>query len=259
MYDMTIWYGNKKKWRKENMQKLFNVQDLKKQVSAQQVVSKYLGVPKNVTGKASFWDTPFRDNIISRATLKVTEDYIVDLGGDFKGDIIYFMCKLKHIKPYEAIQMIAKDFNVQGLSEYIGDDEVKVKKESKKVEKIVLDKVEQEAKEIWTMLDIIDFKKKPTEDEIGAIKGRIPSLKVASYDLNTLCQKLTSGHTCIPAGIVGNSDKNWKSQQVFMIDIDNVIKVGRKMQKILEGDSRHVTLEKVVEYCGMIGLSPTAI
>lgn len=241
------------------MQKLFNVQDLKKQVSAQQVVSKYLGVPKNVTGKASFWDTPFRDNIISRATLKVTEDYIVDLGGDFKGDIIYFMCKLKHIKPYEAIQMIAKDFNVQGLSEYIGDDEVKVKKESKKVEKIVLDKVEQEAKEIWTMLDIIDFKKKPTEDEIGAIKERIPSLKVASYDLNTLCQKLTSGHTCIPAGIVGNSDKNWKSQQVFMIDIDNVIKVGRKMQKILEGDSRHVTLEKVVEYCGMMGLSPTAI
>lgn len=240
------------------MQKFFNAEKLKNEVPAQQVVAKYLGMPKNVTGKAAFWETPFREGAISGTPLMVTEKYIRDLGGDFSGDIISFVCKLKDVKPYEAIHIIAEDFGVQGIKDYVRENEFRVLTDTKKEEKIVLEKGKA-AKEILTMLDTEAYKKKPTKEEIGKIKNRISSLKISSYALSVLTKEITSGHTCIPAGIEKEADKNWKQQQVFMVDIDNTIKIGKKVEKISAGDSRHVTLEKITEYCEQIGLRPTFI
>lgn len=240
------------------MQKFFNVEKLKNEVPAQQVVAKYLGMPKNVTGKAAFWETPFRQGAISGTPLMVTEKYIRDLGGDFSGDIISFVCKLKDVKPYEAVHIIAEDFDAAGIGDYVGENEFRVLTDTKKVEKIVLEKGEP-AKEIFTMLDTEAYKKKPTKEEIGKIKNRISSLKISPYKLSTLTKEIPAGHTCIPAGIEKDADKNWKQQQVFMVDIDNTIKVGKRVEKISAGDSRHVTLEKIIDYCDQNDLRPTFI
>lgn len=240
------------------MQKFFDVKELKKRLPASAVVAKYLGMPKNVIGKNFYWETPFRDGAISGTTLKVTDDYIIDMGGVFRGDIISFVSQLKDVTPYEAIKIIAEDFNVQGLEEAVGENDLKVIAEKKKVKRVVLEQGEQTGK-IFTMLDTKAFNKKPTKDEIGEIKDRIPSLKVVPYNLETLCQKITHGHTCIPAGIQKEAKKSWTQQQVFMIDIDNVVKVEGKSRKVLSHEPNHVTAQKAMEYCEEIGLVPTFI
>lgn len=240
------------------MKVFFDADKLKKLLPATEVVKYYLGVPKNIIGKVFYWETPFREGAISGATLKVNKDFIIDMGGDFKGDIFAFVARLKDVKFYEAINIIAKDFNIPGLENSVGENELRVIPEKQKKEIIALEEGEKTEK-IFTMLDIKDFKKKPTGKEIGEIKNRIPSLVVKPYELKSLYGEITSGHTCIPAGIVGESRKNWKQQQIFMVDIDNTIKVKGKNVKILSNDPRHVTEQKVNEYCKQIGLVPTFI
>ena len=240
------------------MQGFFNAESLKKILPAEEVVKNYLGVPDNVIGKNYYWKTPFREGAISGTPLKVTKDYIIDMGGEFKGDIIAFVAELKNVKYYEAIQIIAKDFDVQGLRESVGDNELKVIRESKKKEIIALEKC-QEQKNVITMLDTKAFTKKPTSKEVGEIKNRIPSLVMKPYDLKTLYENIIAGHTCIPAGIIGDAKNNWTQQQIFMMDIDNVEKVKGKNVKIKSSDLHHITATKVKEYCNEIGLVPTFI
>lgn len=240
------------------MQRFFNAEELKKVLPASRVVAKYLGNFEDAKGDVVYWSTPFREGAISGTPLKVTSDYIVDLGGEFKGDIIQFVQKLYNLTPFKAIQKLAEDFEVQGFDNFVQESNLKVLTENHKVERIVLEAGEKPEK-IVTMLDTTKFTKKPTSEQAGDIKKRIPSLKMASYDIKELAEKITQGHTCIPAGIDKNAIKNWKEQQVFMIDIDNVVKVGKKSTKITSENFKHVTYEKAIEYCKEIGLVPTFI
>lgn len=229
-------------------------------ISAQTVVAKYLGEPKEIIGKVHRFPTPFRDKVLSTAPLYVYDKWIVDMGGDFKGDIIVFVAKYHNVGFREAIEIIAKDFNITNLQNYFAvNDDVRLEKRAVKKEQILLEMVGKCDVDITTMFDSEPFKKKPTGKEIGKIKDRIESLKLAPYSLETIKQNIISGYTSIPAGIKGDGEKNWKQQQIFMVDIDNVIKVNGKNQKLLLTDNRHVSIQKVIKFCETIGLPPTFI
>lgn len=80
------------------------------------------------------------------------------------------------------------------------------------------------------------------------------------YSLDTLKKKIADGFTSIPAGIKTNAEWEEKGQmQIFMLDIDNAIKIDNKKENILATDPHHITVEKVVEYSKKINLEPTFI
>lgn len=115
-------------------------------------------------------------------------------------------------------------------------------------------------KQILNMFDTTAFKSKPNSGQIGGIKKRIENLQVLPYSLETLKNKIAEGFTSIPAGIKTNGE--WKEKgsiQIFMLDVDNAIKVDNKKENILSSDARHVTVEKIVEYTKNINLEPTFI
>lgn len=235
-----------------------DIEEILSRVSAKDVAKEYLGEPEKVIGKNWYYSTPLRENVISGPTLLVNDNYIVDMGGDFKGNIISFVAELKDVSFAEALRIIAKDFEITNLSEILVGNEITSKVVKEKIEKIVLE-VGKNAEEIITMFDNEPYSQKPTSEEMGKIKEKIPHLKMAPYPLNVVWENITKGHTIIPSGIKDKADENWKQQQVFMVDIDNVISIDGKMEKILSSDDRHITAEKAVEYCESIGLSPTFI
>lgn len=119
----------------------------------------------------------------------------------------------------------------------------------------------QKAETIFNMFDNVPFKIKPKSGEIGGIKKRIENLQVLPYSLEMLKSKIKQGFTSIPSGIKTN--KEWEEKdafiQIFMLDIDNAIKINNKKENILYEDPRHITVEKVIEYCKEIELEPTFI
>lgn len=71
-------------------------------------------------------------------------------------------------------------------------------------------------------IDPRGYDKKPSGKEIGGIKSRLQ--KNASPSLVTLeelVQKIATGHSISPGIMSGMSSKDWKEQQLFLVDIDN--------------------------------------
>lgn len=71
-------------------------------------------------------------------------------------------------------------------------------------------------------IDPKGYDEKPSGKEIGGIKSRLqkgtsPSL----VTLEELVQKIETGHSISPGIMEGMSAKDWKEQQLFMVDIDN--------------------------------------
>lgn len=71
-------------------------------------------------------------------------------------------------------------------------------------------------------IDTKSFTQKPTSNEVGGIKTRLQ--KDASPSIVTveeLAQKIRTGHSISPGIMAGMSAKDWKEQQLFLVDIDN--------------------------------------
>lgn len=114
----------------------------------------------------------------------------------------------------------------------------------------------KKATEIVCMFDSRKYTSKPKGTEIGVIKNRIENNKFSVYKtLNEFIEEIKSGKTCIPAGIRGEAEKNFKKIQVFMVDLDN--KIDSKDVGIESNE--HITLEKVKEICKKQSLTPTLI
>ena len=63
---------------------------------------------------------------------------------------------------------------------------------------------------------------KPSGKEIGGIKSRLQKNTSPSVvTLEELVQKIETGHSISPGIMDGMSAKDWKEQQVFLVDIDN--------------------------------------
>lgn len=100
-------------------------------------------------------------------------------------------------------------------------------------------------------LDFTPNKQKPQGYTIGTIKN---NLRVATQiTLKDLISAIKRGCTYCPAEIVGTSHKadNWKSQQIFCVDIDNALKKGEPLP---EGE--YITPSKALEICETNNIKP---
>ena len=71
-------------------------------------------------------------------------------------------------------------------------------------------------------IDPKGYDEKPSGKEIGGIKTRLQKNSSPSIvTLEELVQKIKTGHSISPGIMGGMSAKDWKEQQLFMVDIDN--------------------------------------
>jgi len=81
---------------------------------------------------------------------------------------------------------------------------------------------EDRAKLISFNLDQVQYKDKPTSDEVKRIRTRLcsPESIVAVKD-TVLIQAIENGQTFTPAVMTGTKSETWQSQQIIIADIDN--------------------------------------
>ena len=71
-------------------------------------------------------------------------------------------------------------------------------------------------------IDPKGYDEKPSGKEIGGIKSRLQKgTRPSLVTLEELVQKIRTGHSISPGIMDGMSAKDWKEQQLFMVDIDN--------------------------------------
>ena len=112
---------------------------------------------------------------------------------------------------------------------------------------------------IALQIDTVSYTKKPKGAEIAAIKTRLCSSAPQTVTLQQLADKIVKGHSFTPAILAGGAKaENWKSQQLFCLDIDNEDKsISGKHDKQRASDP--LTVEQVIERCYSWNLRPTLI
>jgi len=115
------------------------------------------------------------------------------------------------------------------------------------------------------IFDKVNFYKKPVNYEVGAIINRMSIDKVKSHSIEEIKSNILIGKTIRPSYCGGREDL-WKSQQMFMIDIDNK---PPKPKGMSDGDyqalcqeylkNKHRTYNDIINHCKSINLVPTFI
>ena len=78
-------------------------------------------------------------------------------------------------------------------------------------------------RKIKVHIDTEGYDSKPTAREIGRIKNRLQKNAIPSVvSLEELIKEIENGHSISPGIMAGTSAKDWKEQQLFLVDIDNV-------------------------------------
>lgn len=100
-------------------------------------------------------------------------------------------------------------------------------------------------------LDRTSNTQKPEGKMIGGIKNNL--LATAQVTLKDLISAVKHGYTYCPAEIVGDSHKadNWKSQQIFCVDIDNALKKGEPLP-----EGQYISSSKALEICRNNDINP---
>lgn len=100
-------------------------------------------------------------------------------------------------------------------------------------------------------LDRTPNTQKPQGYMIGNIKNNLRS--VSQITLKELILAIKKGCTYCPAEIVGDSHKadNWKSQQIFCVDIDNALKKGEPLP-----EGQYISPSKALEICKGNNIKP---
>lgn len=100
-------------------------------------------------------------------------------------------------------------------------------------------------KKVMVHIDPKGYSRKPSGEQVGAIKARLQ--KNASPSLVTLeelAKMLETGHAISPGIMGGMSAKDWKEQQIFLVDIDN------------EDDGALLSVEGAKAICNEYGIKP---
>lgn len=105
------------------------------------------------------------------------------------------------------------------------------------------------------MFDNEEYTEKPTN--LGAIKNRIPNLKIKKYTIKEIQKNIIKGQTLIPAGIKGNTEKNWKGQQIFCMDFDNSEMINKQKVNYSIGSPLHFSIDQMKKYCEDNNIVPT--
>lgn len=97
-------------------------------------------------------------------------------------------------------------------------------------------------------IDTKGYMEKPTGKEVGRIKIRLQKNTSPSIvTVEELIQKIRTGHSISPSIMEGMSTKDWKEQQLFLVDIDN------------EEDGPILYFKDAKRICAKHGLSPAFI
>lgn len=112
---------------------------------------------------------------------------------------------------------------------------------------------------ISLQLDSIPYTAKPKKAEIGKLKTRLCSCAPRTLTLQQFAESIIKGQSFNAAVLVGGAKaENWKSQQLFCLDIDNEDKtVTGKHDK--QRSSEPLTVEAVLARCASWGFAPALI
>lgn len=112
---------------------------------------------------------------------------------------------------------------------------------------------------ISLQLDSIPYTAKPKGAEIAGIKIRLCGYPPRMLTLQQFAESIVKGQSFTPAVLVGGAKaENWKSQQLFCLDIDNEDKtVTGKHDK--QRSSEPLTVEAVLARCASWGFAPALI
>ncbi len=228
-------------------------EQIKNNVTNKEVAIHYLGQPVKPPTNYLLYSSPFRKD--KNPSFAVNDKGFIDFGDkEYCGDMIQFVKQLKGCQyPHEAAKIIIKDM---GLNIEIPENikNVKEKKSKKKISELCFEKGNK-TNNIICMFDSQKYSSKPAKEQIGYIKNRISKLRMQEYRLEEIQDNIISGMTIIPSGIKGNAQENWKKQQIFLVDFDNTY----KGEKLYKENPRHVTVEKILNYCRKINFEPTFI
>ena len=228
-------------------------EQIKNNVTNKEVAIHYLGQPVKTYTNYLLYSSPFRKD--KNPSFAVNDKGFIDFGDkEYCGDMIQFVKQLKGCQyPHEAAKIIIKDM---GLNIEIPENikNVKEKKSKKKISELCFEKGNK-TNNIICMFDSQKYSSKPAKEQIGYIKNRISKLRMQEYRLEEIQDNIISGMTIIPSGIKGNAQENWKKQQIFLVDFDNTY----KGEKLYKENPRHVTVEKILNYCRKINFEPTFI
>ena len=109
-----------------------NFKLVKELLKPKEVAQKYLGNPNSHSGKYDFYKSPFR--LEERTpSFAVSERGFYDFGTGKSYDILDFVSEYAHVKLYDALKILVKDFNLQVTINKI--DEQTYKKLEKEREK----------------------------------------------------------------------------------------------------------------------------
>ena len=228
-------------------------EEIKSKLSNIEVAIYYLGKPRARAPGYALFNSPFRQDI--KPSFSVNEKEYKDFGtGIYYGDMIQFVKELKGYQfPYQAAKEIIDKF---GLDITIPEKSISVKEKiTRKKGKELYFKKSDKSNKIICMFDSQGYKSKPKKEQIAFIKNRISNLEMKDYTLQEVKNNIINGRTIIPSGIKGNAKDNWKKQQLFLVDFDNVCE-GNKLYK---DDPKHTSPEQIIDYCKRMYFEPTFI
>ena len=228
-------------------------EQVKNSVTNKEVAIHYLGQPVRKSANYLLYSSPFRKD--KNPSFAVNDKGFIDFGDkEHCGDMIQFVKQLKGCQyPHEAAKIIVEDL---GLNITIPENikSVKEKKSKKKFSELCFEKGNK-SNNIICMFDSQKYNSKPAKEQIGYIKNRISKLRMQEYRLEEIENNIINGMTIIPSGIKGNAQENWKKQQIFLVDFDNTY----KGEKLYKDNPKHISIEKILNYCKSINFEPTFI
>ena len=256
-------------------------QKVKNMISIIDVVERVLGEPDRTSGKEVYWFSQTHNEDTSSLGADVEKQIITDFSdkGFAEGaDMFKFLVQLNNypssrkkgfissteINDFDALKWIVNEFkldidtNLSFSAPIQKKNAIEIHYSLEPSEMVSSDITD----DIYAMFDSKEFTEKPKDNDVKSIKYRIgANLEPGSYTLKLLKEAITKGRTCIPTGV--KSKKDWIDGesfcQIIMIDVDNVLAEGKIRTKLTVDNEKHITVDKIVEYCKSINLDPTFI
>ena len=221
-------------------------------LKATDVAETYLGQAEKISGDSLIYYSPVRPKERTPSFFVSNKRGLHDFGTGEHYNIITFVAKLFNIDYWSATKKLIIDFQLDFRN--VDVEKIRgptIKERAKKINVVQGDIAEK----IICYFDNMCYKVKP-KNEVALIKNRIVDNSFTTYkEVKEIAIEILKGKTCIPSAIKGNADKNWRRQQVFLLDFDNKY----EGVDLNESSTKYVTEKQILEYCKSIKLLPTII
>ena len=221
-------------------------------LKATDVAQTYLGQADKISGDSLVYYSPLRLKERTPSFFASNKRGLHDFGTGEHYNVISFVAKLFNLDYWSATKKLIIDFQLDFRK--VDVEKIRgptTKEKPKKINVVQGNKAEK----IVCYFDNICYKVKPKND-VALIKNRIVDNSFRTYqNVKEIAIEILKGKTCIPSAIKGNADRNWRRQQVFLLDFDNKYE-GKDLN---ESSEKYVTEGQILEYCKSIKLLPSII